>query len=433
MIFKPNRKPVFIFTLLVALILKSTLLFADIFVYALNYASGDLSVIDTATNTNIADIPVGPANTTRGLAISPDGLFVYVGSPTLNEVVIVDTTTNSVSGSIPATNPFGIAVSPDGAFLYVVQNIPGNSVAVFDRSNNSLITTIPVGINPNPNPFYITLTPDGNFAYVANQTEDTISVINTTTNTIQTTINPAGNGPFKIAMTPNGNYAYVTNGVGATVSVIDLSTNLIISTIPVGSAPRGLAVTPNGDFVYVMCPGDSSIRKISTATNTEVANIAATPLFDIAITSDGAFAYLTDIVNDTTELLDLTTDTFVDSISVVNQPRDIVITPVLSVFPDNPTPFLTISGAYKRDHFLTETDLINVIEWSAPSNNTIPQSYKIYRDSKLIATIPGDKPRVFEDHNRKKNKSYTYMIAAEVFGEGQTDILASGTIVLRYK
>lgn len=126
------------------------------------------------------------------------------------------------------------------------------------------------------------------------------------------------------------------------------------------------------------------------------------PLFGIAITSDGAFTYLTDLLGDSAEVLDLTTDTFVDSIPVVDQPRDIAISPA-PVGPNNPVPSLIISGKCERNIFLTETDLINIIEWSAPSNNTIPQNYKIYRDSTLIATIPGDKPRVFEDHNPEEN------------------------------
>jgi len=436
---KFKLKSMLSFILSMVLILKSTAMFADKFVYVVNYASGDLSVIDTATNTNIVDIPIGAINNIRGIAISPDGTLVYVGNPIAGEVVIVDTTTNTVSGSITVINPFGIAVRPDGAFLYVVQNTPSNSVAVFDTSTNALVATIPVGINPNPNPFHITMTIDGAFAYVTNQSDDTISVIDTATNTVATTIDPAGNGPFEIAMTPNGNFAYVTNGVGATVSVIDLSTNLITDTIIVGASPRGLAISPDGAFVYAVCPGGGgTIRKISTATNTEVVNIDTAPLFGIVITSDGAFAYLTDLIGDSAEMLDLTTDTFVDSIPVVDQPRDIAISPapvppLPPVIPDNPVPFLTISGTCKRDSVLTETDLINIIEWSVPSNNTIPQSYKIYRDSKLIATIAGDKPRVFEDHNLKKNKSYTYLIVAEVFGEGKTDILATGTAILSCK
>ena len=46
--------------------------------------------------------------------------------------------------------------------------------------------------------------------------------------------------------------AYVTNTNGNTVSVIDTATNSVIATIPVGLGPTAVAVTPNGRFAYVV-------------------------------------------------------------------------------------------------------------------------------------------------------------------------------------
>src|SRR5262245_48338091 len=45
--------------------------------------------------------------------------------------------------------------------------------------------------------------------------------------------------------------AYVTNFGDNTVSVIDATTNTVTATIPVGSNPAGIAVTPNGAVAYV--------------------------------------------------------------------------------------------------------------------------------------------------------------------------------------
>ncbi|WP_257208097.1 hypothetical protein [Bacillus cereus] len=43
-------------------------------------------------------------------------------------------------------------------------------------------------------------------------------------------------------MTPNGNFAYVTNNDDHTVSVIDTSSNSVVATVPVGSRPFGVAI-----------------------------------------------------------------------------------------------------------------------------------------------------------------------------------------------
>jgi len=40
--------------------------------------------------------------------------------------------------------------------------------------------------------------------------------------------------------------AYITNAGSNTVSVIDTSTNQVTTTIPVGSFPDGVAVSPDG-------------------------------------------------------------------------------------------------------------------------------------------------------------------------------------------
>ena len=46
-------------------------------------------------------------------------------------------------------------------------------------------------------------------------------------------------------------FAYVTNGVSNNVSVIDTSTNTVLTSIPVGSYPLGVAITPDGTRAYV--------------------------------------------------------------------------------------------------------------------------------------------------------------------------------------
>jgi DNA-binding beta-propeller fold protein YncE len=93
----------------------------------------------------------------------------------------------------------------------------------------------------------------------------TISVIETSSNTVVETIN-GFSGPFTIAITPDGRYAYVTNyntlyagsdftdftaGQG-TVNIIDLTENLVLSpTIVVGQSPDAIAITPSGKHAYV--------------------------------------------------------------------------------------------------------------------------------------------------------------------------------------
>src|SRR5215472_1639850 len=87
-------------------------------------------------------------------------------------------------------------------------------------------------------------------AYITNFDANTVSVIDTTSNTVAATI-PVGNNPYGVAVTPDGSTVYVANHDANTVAVIDTASNTVAATIPVGNNPYGVAVTPDGSTVYV--------------------------------------------------------------------------------------------------------------------------------------------------------------------------------------
>jgi YVTN family beta-propeller protein len=61
---------------------------------------------------------------------------------------VIDAATNTVSATIPVGDtPFGVAVTPDGSKVYVA-NLNRNTVSVIDTATNTVIATIPVGIEP---------------------------------------------------------------------------------------------------------------------------------------------------------------------------------------------------------------------------------------------------------------------------------------------
>jgi len=92
-------------------------------------------------------------------------------------------------------------------------------------------------------PMDVAVTPDGGNVYVTNAGDNSVTVIRTSDNTVETTI-PVSNWPWDVAVTPDGNYAYVTNKSDNAVTVIRTSDNTVETTIPVGDQPRGIAVTP---------------------------------------------------------------------------------------------------------------------------------------------------------------------------------------------
>ena len=120
----------------------------------------------------------------------------------------------------------GIAVSPNGQYVYDV-NYESNSVSVIDAVSNMVTATITVGSVP----WGIAVSSNGQYAYVTNEGNyngNSVSVINTTSNTVTATI-PVGSTPRGIAVSSNSQYVYVTNCGSNTVSVLYADNTFAVS------------------------------------------------------------------------------------------------------------------------------------------------------------------------------------------------------------
>ena len=111
------------------------------------------------------------------------------------------------------------------------------------------------------------------FAYITNYFGNTVSVVDTASNTVVATV-PVGSNPFGVAVSPDGARVYVTNFGSSNVSVIAIASNTVVATVPVGSRPYGVAVSPDGAFAYVANFSSSNVSVIATASNTVVATVA---------------------------------------------------------------------------------------------------------------------------------------------------------------
>ncbi|MFD5430337.1 YncE family protein, partial [Streptomyces sp. NPDC127084] len=102
---------------------------------------------------------------------------------------------------------------------------------------------------------------DGARVFVTNFGSDSVSVIDTASNTVTATI-PVSDAPVGVGVSPDGARVFVTNFGSDSVSVIDTASNTVTATIPVGNAPYGVAV---GVFVAIPasseaeCPNGSVI------------------------------------------------------------------------------------------------------------------------------------------------------------------------------
>jgi YVTN family beta-propeller protein len=251
--------------------------------------------------------------------------FAYISNGRSDTVSVIDTATNTVVATVPVESfPYGVAVNPAGAFAYVTNvfggNLFGGTVSVIDTATNAVVATVPVG----PEPHGVAVNPAGTFVYVANYVSNNVSVIDTATNTVVATVPTAPTrydiGPQGVAVNPAGTFAYVASGFAdGIVSVIDTATNTLIASVPVGLLPVGVAVNPAGTFVYVTNSFSGTVSVIDTATNTVVATVPVSSPYGVAVNPAGTFAYVT---NDggTVSVIDTATNTVVATVPVGSFP-----------------------------------------------------------------------------------------------------------------
>src|SRR5260370_5105855 len=92
-------------------------------------------------------IPIGTVDIRTkltGVAVTPDGKYVYVSNQVSNSVAVIDTVSNTIVKTIlVGTSPAGVAVTPDGKYVYVSNQV-SNSVAVINTASNTVVATVPV-------------------------------------------------------------------------------------------------------------------------------------------------------------------------------------------------------------------------------------------------------------------------------------------------
>jgi YVTN family beta-propeller protein len=117
--------------------------------YATNYSTNSVEVIDTALNTVIETIPITPTASPYGIALNPAGTKLYVGGYTLEGgIAVIDTEDLTVTGVMPAPNYImGLSFYPDGTRAYAT-NTGNNTVLVIDAMTDTIIDQVSVGTSP---------------------------------------------------------------------------------------------------------------------------------------------------------------------------------------------------------------------------------------------------------------------------------------------
>ncbi len=226
-------------------------------------SDGSLTQVGTIT-TRPMDFPSGLAADANGYLYvannDPDTFAQSCSVAIYNLATGVEVGRYAFSGSYFGTPnfPLAIATLPDGSKTYVASQRDG-AVYVLNTSNPAsptLLTTIQTGSHPTG----LLFNSSHALLYVANAHSDSISVISTNNDSVQSTLQFQyrtlpfpGATPLALALSPDGSTMYAAMSDLNAVAVLGVSgSNLSIQGyIPVGWYPTGAVASPDGHRLLV--------------------------------------------------------------------------------------------------------------------------------------------------------------------------------------
>jgi YVTN family beta-propeller protein len=312
-------------------------------------------------------------------------LLVLLGVWVVVPSVRAQTTLSSPAPSIAVgSSPFAMAVNPATGQVYVANN-SSNTVSVINGATNMVTATVTVGTQPEA----VAVNPVMGQVYVANKGSNNVSVIDGASNTVITTV-PVGTQPEAVAVNPVTGQVYVANFNSSNVSVIDGASNTVITTVPVGTQPEAVAVNAVTGSVYVVNTGSSNVSVINGASNTVTTNvIVGLESQAVAVNEVTGKVYVPSVFDGTVSVIDGASNTVINTVIVGDDPEAVAVNAVTGrVFVANKANnnVSVISGA---TDMLATTITVGTLPDAVAVNAVTGQVYVTNQTSGTVSVING--------------------------------------------
>lgn len=256
---------------------------------------GGVSVIDLNTMTSTASIDV-KAEGPRGLAVSDDGKLLIVATRENGSISIIDTATNEVLKQIPVgKNPEFVRVR--GHFAYVSYEpsakggpppAPGSAAATAAAKEDADDDKEPARIGivdlklgkkvreiiGGPETEGIEFSKDGKQLVITNEADNTVTVHSLKTGKLLKTIktHEYGDRPRGVKVSPDGTTYVVTLEYGNKFMVMDKSFK-VLRTVDTGVTPYGIAYDRKGERIFVAANKAKTLEVYDAKTYAKVKDI----------------------------------------------------------------------------------------------------------------------------------------------------------------
>jgi 6-phosphogluconolactonase (cycloisomerase 2 family) len=259
------------------------------FVYVVNSADSKVHEfsVDPSSGklTSIGSIAAGSSS--GPVSVVVDGIrgLAYVANQTSG--TIVGFSINPSSGLLSSIgtvmsallSPQGMAVSPDGNFVYAVENGRGvvDAFGVLSNGSLSFINSTPSLGTTNGAPNQVIVNSLETFAYASDSAGPAVTQFSIVSGgglspVFAFATSASGDQPIGLAIDPSGNFLYTANFGTNTVTIFQINTSnggltrLGPTSTASLSQPKGIAIDLTGSFVYVANQGSGTVALFTIQT-----------------------------------------------------------------------------------------------------------------------------------------------------------------------
>lgn len=218
-----------------------------------------------------ADLPdtlitgaVAVGSTPSHVAFNPAGTRAYVANQGSNDVSVVDVASGTETAVVPLdSDAWNVIVSPNGATVYATTD-QGSLYFIATASNTA---PAPLVVSAGDALRGLALDYSGARLYVAGRNSGRIYVVNTSSRAVIDTIQVGGT-PQRIALLTSGTELYVANEDRG-VDFVTLPGGSFI-TMPLAAGAYGLALSPDEALLYATVPSLGRLMIIDRASRSKV-------------------------------------------------------------------------------------------------------------------------------------------------------------------
>jgi YVTN family beta-propeller protein len=153
-----------------------------------------------------------------------------------------------------------LVISPGGHTIYT-SNVNSDSVTVVkSNADMSLWSNEVIAVGKGPEA--IDISPDNLEVWAGNSGDGTVSIIDTRTKKVKSTINVGAKHSNRLKFTPDGRLVLISDAGSGEVLVVEARTHNVTKRLKLGSSVEGILIVPDGSKAYVAVSGDNKVAVV---------------------------------------------------------------------------------------------------------------------------------------------------------------------------